>query len=52
MRIIYFLTWSAMQARDYNFEQNFSAWGTQAFWIKEIEDLNYQLERIGEHLSG
>jgi Ser/Thr protein kinase RdoA (MazF antagonist) len=51
MRIIYFLTWSAMQAKDYNFTQNFSEWGTKAFWIKEIEDLNYQLEKIDEHLS-
>jgi Ser/Thr protein kinase RdoA (MazF antagonist) len=52
MRIIYFLTWSAMQNKDYTFEQNFSQWGTKAFWIKEIEDLNYQLEKIHEHLSG
>jgi len=52
MRIIYFLTWSAMQAKDYTFAQNFSEWGTKAFWIKEIEDLNYQREKIEEHLSG
>ena len=52
MRIIYFLAWSAMQAKDFNFAQNFSEWGTKAFWIKEIEDLNYQLEKIDEHLSG
>jgi Ser/Thr protein kinase RdoA (MazF antagonist) len=51
MRIIYFLTWSAMQAQDYNFAQNFSEWGSKAFWIKETEDLNDQLTQIREHLS-
>ena len=51
MRIIYFLTWSALQAQDYNFEQNFSEWGSKAFWIKEIEDLNDQLAQIRDHLS-
>jgi Ser/Thr protein kinase RdoA (MazF antagonist) len=51
MRIIYFLTWSAMQNKDYSFEQNFSDWGTKSFWIKEIEDLNYQQKKIEEHLS-
>ena len=51
MRIIYFLSWSALQAQDYNFEQTFSEWGSKAFWIKEIEDLNDQLTQIREHLS-
>lgn len=51
MRIIYFLTWSAMQAEDHNFAKNFSEWGSKAFWIKEIEDLSYQLKQIREHLS-
>lgn len=51
MRIIYFLTWSALQIEDRTFQHNFPNWGTEHFWIREIEDLRYQLQMIREHLA-
>ncbi len=48
MRIIYHLAWCAMQKDDQAFLRNFPGWGTEAFWIKEIEDLRYQLKMIRE----
>jgi Ser/Thr protein kinase RdoA (MazF antagonist) len=50
MRIIYFLTWCALQKNDHKFRQNFPDWGTESFWIKEIEDLKYQRQKIREHV--
>ena len=52
MRIIHFLAWVAMQREDRAFRQNHPDWGTEAFWIKEIEDLRYQQTMIRETLSG
>ncbi|MBN2441558.1 MAG: serine/threonine protein kinase [Spirochaetales bacterium] len=51
LRIIYFLTWCAVQRNDQRFKHNFPDWGTEAFWIKEIEDIKYQLLKIIEHLN-
>lgn len=48
MRIIYFLSWCALQKDDLAFLRNFPDWGTKAFWIKEVEDLRYQLNMIKE----
>jgi len=52
MRMIYFLVWRARQRNDYWFRESFPAWGSQAFWIKETEDLQVQAEVIaGERKS-
>jgi Ser/Thr protein kinase RdoA (MazF antagonist) len=42
MRMIYFLAWRARQRDDYWFRSHFPDWGTEAFWIKETEDLRTQ----------
>ena len=52
MRMIYYLAWSARQRNDHRFRESFPMWGTEAFWIKEIEDLRTQLEIIFEELDG
>ena len=52
MRMIYYLAWSARQRYDRRFRESFPMWGTEAFWIKEIEDLRTQLEIIFEELDG
>ena len=50
MRIVYFLAWWARQADDYNFtEQPPRTRGTDAFWNKEILNLNHQFQVIMEH---
>ena len=42
MRMIYFLVWRARQREDYWFRGSFPDWGSEAFWIKETEDLREQ----------
>ena len=42
MRMIYFLVWRARQRNDYWFRGSFPDWGSEAFWIKETEDLKEQ----------
>ena len=51
MRIIYFLNWCSMQRADKRFLETFPNWGSDEFWKKEIDDLRYQLDIIGEHLD-
>jgi Ser/Thr protein kinase RdoA (MazF antagonist) len=51
MRIVYYLTWCALQLDDYSFRNHFPEWGTEAFWIKEVEDLRTQLAVIRDHLD-
>jgi Ser/Thr protein kinase RdoA (MazF antagonist) len=46
MRMIYYLAWCARQRQDARFLKTFPGWGTQAFWVKEIEDLRTQLDVI------
>lgn len=46
MRIIYFLSWCSTQVNDYKFQHNFPEWGGDAFWRREISDLQHQLELI------
>lgn len=46
IRIIYYLTWCAQQKDDFKFQQNYPEWGSDAFWLKEIEDLETQLTII------
>ncbi len=46
MRMIYFLAWRARQRNDYWFRGSFPDWGSEAFWIKETEDLKDQARII------
>jgi Ser/Thr protein kinase RdoA (MazF antagonist) len=46
MRMIYFLAWRARQRNDYWFRDSFPEWGSQAFWIKETEDLKDQAAMV------
>jgi Ser/Thr protein kinase RdoA (MazF antagonist) len=48
MRLVYYLAWSARQRDDLRFRQSNPGWGSEAFWIKEIEDLRDQLAAIEE----
>ena len=52
MRMVYFLVWRARQRNDYWFKHNFPDWGTEAFWIKEVEDMKVQRDVIREALEG
>jgi len=47
MRMIYFLVWRARQRNDYWFRESFPDWGSEAFWIKETEDLREQAAVVG-----
>ncbi len=49
MRIIYFLAWRARQRNDFWFRRSFPDWGTEAFWIKETEDLRTQAAVISRY---
>ena len=51
MRMIYFLAWRARQRDDYWFRGSFPDWGTEAFWIKETEDLRVQAAVIEASLE-
>ncbi len=43
MRMIYFLAWCSRQVDDSLFLKHFPDWGSEAFWRKEINDLQEQL---------
>jgi Ser/Thr protein kinase RdoA (MazF antagonist) len=51
MRIIYFLSWCALQKDDPGFFSHFPDWGEKGFWLKELEDLSYQRQVIREQLA-
>jgi Ser/Thr protein kinase RdoA (MazF antagonist) len=50
MRMIYFLVWRARQRNDYWFRGSFPDWGSEAFWIKETEDLKEQAAVVRDAL--
>ena len=52
MRMIYFLAWRARQRNDYWFREQFPQWGTEAFWIKETEDLREQAGVVRDVVEG
>lgn len=54
MRIIYFLAWCSTQVDDFKFRANFPDWGSDAFWQREIADLEHQYHAIlnDERLNG
>ncbi|NQT94067.1 MAG: serine/threonine protein kinase, partial [Lentisphaerae bacterium] len=51
MRIIYFLAWCSRQVGDYKFQALQPDWGSDAFWEREVADLDGQLQVIKEHLG-
>ena len=51
MRMIYFLAWRARQRNDFWFRESFPQWGTEAFWIKETEDLREQADVVRDALD-
>ena len=51
MRIIYFLSWCALQKDDPGFFTHFPDWGEKGFWIKELEDITYQRTIIREQIG-
>jgi len=52
MRMLYFLAWSAGQRDDLRFRDSHPGWGTEAFWIKEIEDIRTQMKVIEDEGGG
>ena len=50
MRMVYFLAWRARQRHDYWFRIAYPDWGSEAFWIQEIEDLRTQATVIKNEL--
>jgi len=52
MRMIYFLAWRSMQRDDAWFAREFPDWGGEAFWIREMEDLQDQADILREELEG
>jgi Ser/Thr protein kinase RdoA (MazF antagonist) len=46
MRMLHYLTWSAQQRGDRGFREQYPAWGTESFWIKEIADFRDQYDQI------
>jgi Ser/Thr protein kinase RdoA (MazF antagonist) len=50
MRMIYFLAWRSRQRGDLWFRESFPDWGSEAFWIEQIDDLEDQSELALEDL--
>lgn len=46
MRMVHFLAWCARQRGDRGFDTAFPGWGTKAFWIRELESLREQVDRL------
>jgi len=46
MRMVHFLAWCGRQRGDRGFESAFPGWGSKGFWIKELEDLRDQVDRL------
>ncbi|MEI8093445.1 MAG: serine/threonine protein kinase [Spirochaetales bacterium] len=52
MRMVHFLAWCHHQRGDRGFEATFPGWGSKAFWIRELEDLTMQVDRLPGEASG
>lgn len=46
MRMIYYLAWNVLQRHDYQFLNANPDWGGRGFWIRELEDLRTQVQRL------
>lgn len=42
MRMIHFVSWTARQRGDRDFDRHFPDWGSRSWWVKELEDLRMQ----------
>ena len=51
MRMIYYLAWQSRQRDDRRFRESMPEWGSEAFWIKEIEDVKTQYHVIEDELG-
>jgi len=51
MRIIYFTAWCNMQRSDFQFQSKFPDWGSDSFWVREINDLREQYGNILDALA-
>ncbi len=52
MRYIHFIAWCAHQAYDVNASQNLvPGWGSENYWLQEIQDLQTQVARIREEMT-
>ncbi len=52
MRMVYYQAWCARQSRDVAFLRHHPGWGSRAFWARELDELELQLEAVREGLSG
>ena len=50
MRMLYFLSWCAMQRSDLRFSETFPDWGTERFWRAEFADLARQIPAMREEI--
>ncbi len=50
MRMLYFLSWCAMQRNDLRFAETFPDWGTERFWRAEFADLTRQIPIMKEEI--
>lgn len=46
MRMVHFLAWCHHQSGDRGFLKTFPGWGSKSFWIRELEDLATQVDRL------
>ncbi len=51
MRMLYFLAWCSKQSNDHDFTRRLPDWGGDAFWRRQVGDLQQQLQVIREHLK-
>ncbi len=50
MRMLYFLSWVAMQRNDPQFSTTFPEWGTENYWRTEFADLRKQIHEMKEEI--
>lgn len=50
MRMLYFLSWCAMQRNDLRFQETFPGWGTENYWRAEFSDLTRQIPKMKDEI--
>lgn len=50
LRMLYFLSWVAMQRNDPHFAETFPGWGSENYWRNEFADLRRQIPRMKEEI--
>ena len=50
LRMLYFLSWCAMQRNDLRFAETFPDWGTERFWRAEFADLERQIPNMKDEI--